>query len=118
MAGEQAGRHRMGVVELDDLRPDLPQRRAQGHHRPRGQVAAEGRLAHVEPGRPRPPGQRAAGLADQRDVVAPRGHASRGEEHLVLAASPAPGGIDVEHPHRPGTTPCCSSRSLASFTYV
>ena len=108
----------MRVVELDRVRSEGPHRRRQRQDRGRREIAAKTQLPHLDPGGARSLGQRPARLAREDHVVPASGHAPRGEEDLVLAPSPAAGRVDVEHPHEGGTTPCCSSRSLASFTYV
>ena len=98
------------------------------HEPPQGEgggerdLAAEGEAARVEAGRPRPLVQRRARAHGQQHLVPAPRHALGGEEHLVLPAAPAAGGVHVQDPHARGASveaeASCSSRSLASFTYV
>ncbi len=94
-------RHAVRIVRVDDvgLQPlddprELPRRR-QVHLGPRRD------RNQVEPLRGAP-AQLAVRVRDQRRAVADRAQPVDGQQHLVLAAAPGSGGVDVEGEHRIG----------------
>ena len=109
----------MRVVQVDHVRPEPADEPPQGEGGGGHEVASERDLLHVEIGGARAVAQRGRGAAGHDDLVAPALHAFGREEHLVLPAAPAAGGVDVQDPHvLGGPAPSSRSRSLASFTYV
>jgi hypothetical protein len=117
-ARHHSGRQRVRVVHLRRVRAQVAQQPGQPPGRAGPQVAAEADRPHFEPGGAGAPLERTAALAGQDDLVAARGHALRGEQHLVLPSAPAGGGVDVDHLHSPAAAARARSASLAIFANV
>ena len=110
----------MRVVEQQRARPLAAQEAGEREDRGRPEVAAEGQGPHRRAGRARAGLELAARAAGDRARSAARGHAPRGEQHLVLPAAPGGGGVDVQDAaaHARGAPARTSSRSLASLAKV
>ncbi len=108
----------MGVVKVDDFGAERADRTSEGERRQRGEIPSERDGMSLDPGIPKPGFECSPRAARDGHGVSSLGRTHGCQEHLVLAAAPGGGGVDVEDPHRLRSSRRVSSSSFASLVYV